>query len=161
MTTFPNWLAGNRKNEKRINSFLHDNHAIIEDYRKEEVTFSHFFPKNPVQEGRFSEFIAPRDSFFYSNLLIEALTRYPKAQSLIDLGTGSAIPLISALVRTNASTQTLAIDRDREVLATAKSNLSLFGLSSQVTLREQTFEDFFKQSDSGQFIDAILGCNPR
>jgi methylase of polypeptide subunit release factors len=151
MQTYPAWLNQNEKLHRQIIDNLAAYRTTVVDFREPTVTAKDFFPSLHSIPLNISRFVATKDSLFYSKLLKETFDRLDDSSTLVDLGTGSGVPLISALLQSKAEAVALGIDIDAEALKIARENLKLFEFEDRVQLKCQSMLDFL--TDSKNFND--------
>jgi methylase of polypeptide subunit release factors len=161
MQTFPTWLNQNEKLHRQIIDCLIANRTNVVDFREPTVTAKDFFPLLHSIPLKISRFVATKDSLFYSKLLKESFDHLDDSSTLVDLGTGSGVPLISALLQSKTKAVALGIDIDAEALKIARENLKLFEFEDRVQLKCQSILDFLTDSknfNTGQ--KAAIAANP-
>ena len=161
MQTYPSWLNKNEKLHRQIVDHLESCDVKVVDFREPTVTAKDFFPALDSIPLNISRFVATKDSLLYSKLLKESFDRLNDSSTLIDLGTGSGVPLISAFLQTKTKAVAIGLDIDNEALKIARDNLNLFKLEGRVQLKCQSMLDYL--SDSTNFTAAeklAVAANP-
>lgn len=125
------------------------------------IKLADFFPESAVLP-KLSQFNSGGDTLLYGKLISTLLKRLPvgSIHSLIDLGAGSSIPTIKALLENpqHSTIKVLAVDIDKVALEVSQSNARDFGLSARYSFLNSNLIDFLAKTgfDSGQ----ILASNP-
>ena len=92
-----------------------------------------------------------------TELLVEQiLPKAQEAEHVLELGTGSGA-IVLALARAGVPAEIMAIDRDPEALALAKSNADALGLSGQITFLES---DWLSGVSTEKQFDLIISNPP-
>jgi predicted RNA methylase len=160
---FPAWVDDSNEG-RELRDFLREHGARNLPCPPKNLELAGFFPPPSPPKLEFSAFTAPKDSFFYSGLLEAAFTVYGEAYAYIDLCTGSAIPVVSALLRWRSKGNPHALpaislhDIDAVAVQTARTNVSALGFESRMTASVLSVADFFSRFDGGS--GRVISVNP-
>ncbi len=156
----PKWLESRSEVNTAILSYLERFGAEVSDYTEASISLADFDFGVSLDGVAFSSFIATKDSLFYASLLKKALEIVEHAECIIDLGTGSSLPLISALIKANPKLEAVGIDLDPAAILTAQSNIDFFALSSKVKLYLKSIEGILDNDLVGSSAPKIVASNP-
>jgi methylase of polypeptide subunit release factors len=160
---FPAWI-GESEAGRGLRDFLVHHAACALPRAPRDVKPADFFPAGSAPDVEFSAFVAPKDSYFYSELLEAALHSYGEAYTYTDLCTGSAIPVLSALARWRSKVGTTSLpavtlyDIEPTAVETARKNIAMLGFNSRVTASTLSVDAYFKRFDGG--AGRVISINP-
>ena len=160
MANLPKWLDSNLNCDMVIIEFLKAHDITVRDYKNHVVQPFEFFPEFPNTQPNLSKFVASKDSLIYAHFLKTALARWSGISLLADLGTGSAIPLISAVLNSPIDIDIVGIDVDTEALEVAKKNIELFHLEERIGLRQESMRNFLSQLNTHEQDRVGIAANP-
>lgn len=153
-----------------VHAFIDRHRVVVENYGLLVVDECSFFP--PVNEAEvarpdlkieWSRFNAHKDSYFYSNLMLEAVRRYGESHFFSEQCAGSAIPILSGLVRNGVPSGFTAelYDVDPQAVAVAAKNIASFGWSDQIRCRSGGIEEYFVSGEPKVPFGPVAICvNP-
>jgi methylase of polypeptide subunit release factors len=95
----------------------------------------------------------------YSKLLTEGCLKAGNAQLLLDLGTGSGIPLFSALLKSKTNIRAIGVDNDSFGLQIARENLRLFPELQQIELVHADISTFLQNHEADLNSKSVLLCS--
>ena len=155
----PPWLDPKIKSHVPILRCLERFGTDVPDFRFNEITLADFAIGSESAVG-LSRFVASKDSLAYAKLMKAALDKSLQAKLLVDLGTGSAIPLISAFKNSLSNARGLGIDIDEEALGIARDNIKSVGLQDRIDLRFESFESLLDRMVLDSIQPKIIASNP-
>jgi hypothetical protein len=166
--SWPIWLNTESPVHRPLWNHLKTHGAIPIDYTRVHLGMDDFFTSTLARQTKFSRFAAIRDSHFYSTFLEEVLTRLPKENiHLIDLCGGSAIPLLSAILKVEKNLNrewkgsALSLDIDPEAVEISEKNIKKVGLESRVRAEVGSIDHFLDQHAMGKTrFPQVMAINP-
>jgi len=139
--------------EKAFLSFLNVHQAQSGEIREDELTLDNIAP-GMSHRVQLTKFTALDDTLLFSRLISKLLEYLPPpiASILVDIGAGSSIPTLRALLehREHSRLQVVAVDNDTEAISISERNAAAYNLSERYT---------FISDDVGHFLSNwnILG----
>lgn len=157
---FPEWLNSHSLVDSAILNFLNRHRSTFLNQVTATVQFSDFEIDGEADKAILSRFVATKDSLFYAKLLKRALESFKSSELLVDLGTGSAIPLISAMSSPHRSVRAIGVDLDDAAVKVARSNVAHFGMSDRIEIIKNNLDNFLRVTEGYHGHSKIVASNP-
>ena len=115
---------------------------------------------SPNKNFVWTQFRATDDSLLYSNLIAQLIRITPGEITLLDLGAGSSVPTIRAILESNSSDRVnvVAVERSLSAIEIGKVNVSKLGLNNHYRFVNQDMFGFISSYDFGK--DTVVVSNP-
>lgn len=144
-----------------LHNFFKKHGAHLGEIREEDIEIGEILDTRGKGKPRLTEFSATDDIFLYSQLLAKLFSTLDAArETVFDLGAGSSLPVIKALLDAKPKTNihVVSVDNDPSAIEVGRYNARLFGLQDNFIFEQADMFSWLRKQIPNP--DHVFVANP-